>query len=83
MPILLLFAIVPALLLISLAVLLIGGAVTLLTGRNQFNKNDLIYNSARGAFDSVSDKINEAKKVYQAKKVKDIHTVDVIILKEK
>lgn len=83
MPILLLFAIVPALLLISLAVLLIGGAVTLLTGRNQFNKNDLIYNSARGAFDSVSDKINEAKKVCQAKKVKDIHTVDVIILKEK
>ena len=83
MPILLLFAIGPALLLISLAVLLIGGAVTLITGRNQFNKNDLIYNSARGAFDSVSDKINEAKKVCQAKKVKDIHTVDVIILKEK
>lgn len=83
MPLLLVFAFVPAILLIALAVMLISGTILFLTNRGSVTREQLFYNGCKSAFDKVNEKVEDVKKVQQAKKYKNVQTIDVIILKEK
>lgn len=83
MPILLLFAFVPAILVIALAVMLISGSVMFLTNKNYFTKENIFYTGCRDVFNKVNDKAEDIKKVQQARKPKHVRTIDVVIFKER
>lgn len=87
MPLLLLFAFVPAIIVISLAVMLISGTITFLTNRSknidyEFGKF-CGNNFTQGFVQGCQSKMKEIKDVQKAKKTKIVETIDVVILKEK
>lgn len=88
MPFLLLFAFVPAFLVIGLAVMLISGTITFLTNRGRPNIDNKFGKAvgetfASGVVQGYTEKMKEFKKTQQAKKPKTVETIDIIILKER
>lgn len=85
MPFLLLFAFVPAVLLIALAVMLISGTIMFMLNRNN---STVDYISCIGSglieiFNNCSEKFKEFKKTQRAKKPKTVETIEIVVLKEK
>lgn len=88
MPFLLLFAFVPAILLIALSVMLISGTITFLTNRNRPQLNNKFGRAvgetfASGVIQGYTEKMKEFKQTQQAKKPKPVQTVEIIVLEEK
>ena len=84
MPFLLLFAFVPAILVIALAVMLIAGTINFLLNRRALTPENVARVSLDDIFDKTSRKIKECMKKQEEKKAKyvDIETVDIIVIKE-
>ena len=83
MPFLLLFAFVPAILVIALAVMLISGVITFLTNRDRLTVENVSRIGTIEAFNKLTKKIDELKKTCEARKPKTVETIEIIVLKEK
>lgn len=83
MPFLLVFAFVPAVLVIALSVMLISACIMFLTNRTSFTVENLSRVGFKDMFDKCSQKIKDFKRAQNAKKVKTVETIEIVVLKEK